>query len=307
MALGKKFGSAKKARASFKKGSGSSEFLWRLKADEQFPVRFLQEPEDWFRAAQHYVGGEFVWCTDPEKFKKCEHCAGGDRPAMRALANVLDRETGKVRILQMTKQLADSVVGKVDRPVTTADYEIWREGSSKDDTKYGADRMDSSKCDISRYKLHDIEAALIAELGFDPDEDDDEDEEEEPRSTRSKPSSRSSSRPRRRSAEPDDEDEDDVDGEDEEEEDERPRRSKKSNTRPARRSRHVDEDEEEDDEDVEDEEDDEDERPSRPRRSSSTPKRPVKKSRSREDGYDEFKPEKSRHPEAVRTRKLRRS
>lgn len=304
MALGKRYGSVKKARASLKKGSGSSEYLWRLKADEQWNVRFLQEPPDWFEAAQHYVGGEFIWCTDPEKFKNCEQCQSGDRPAKRALANVLDRETGKVRILQMTKQLADSVVGKVDRPITSADYVIWREGSGKDDTKYGADRLDASKCDLSRYKLHDIEAALIAELGFDPeaDEDEDDEEDEEPRSTR-KASSKNSSK--RRRPEPEEEDEEDED------EEERPRRSSKPNPRPARRSSHVDEDDEEDEDDDEDEEDDEDEPPARSRRTSSSraassSRRPVKKSRSRDDGYDEFKPEKSRHPEAARARKLRK-
>jgi hypothetical protein len=261
VALAKRYGSVEKARASFKKKGGGGEYLWRLKADESFTVRFLQEIPDWVGAFQHYIGGEFVWCTDPEKFKECPHCKDGDRPAERALANVLDRESGQVRILQMTKQLADSVAGRGKQPVTTADYEIWREGSSKENTKYGADRMDPTKISLSRYTLHDIEAALVAELGFDPDSDEEEEEEEEPRSSKKKPS------------------------------------------RPSRRSRDEEDDEDEDEEDEED--DEEEEAPRRPMRRTSSAKPAVKKKPRRDDGYDEFKPEKSRHPEAVRARKLR--
>lgn len=270
MALAKQYGTSKKARAAIKKGaSGGADYLWRLKADEQFTVRYLQEPKDWYEAAQHYVAGEFVWCSDPDGRKSCESCQSGNSPSKRVLTNVLDRESGKVRIIQMTSQLADSVAGKIDRPITTADYTIWREGSTKENTTYGADRLDPTRCDLSRYTLLDVEAAIVAELGFDPGGE--EPEDEEPRS--SKP---------------------------------------KSKSRPTRRSREEPEEEDdyEDDEEEDDEEEPEEEEEYRPRRkpartSSASP--PVKKKRpAREDGYDEFKPEKSRHPEASRVRKLRK-
>lgn len=305
MALAKQYGSAKKARSALKKSAaGASEFLWRLKADESFPVRFLQEPADWFEAAQHYVGGSFVWCTDPENNKDCEHCENGDRPAKRALANVLDRTTGKVRILQMTTQLANSVVGKVDRPITTADYEIWREGSDKENTKYGADRMDPTPCKLSRYTLHDIEAALITELGFDPNA---EEEEDEPRSSKSS-SAKGKSKPSRHEDEDDDYEDDEEDDEEVDQYAEMDRSELKAEIKKYDPS-YVAKKSQSDDTlreilrdlaaDEDDDEDDEDELPARS-------KRPAKKSRDREDGLDEFKPDKSRHPEARPARRLRK-
>lgn len=300
MALAKQYGSAKKARSALKKSAaGASEFLWRLKADESFPVRFLQEPADWFEAAQHYVGGSFVWCTDPENNKECEHCENGDRPAKRALANVLDRTTGKVRILQMTTQLANSVVGKVDRPITTADYEIWREGSDKENTKYGADRMDPTPCKLSRYTIHDIEAALITELGFDPNA---EEEEDEPRSSKFQRIREHDAKKKSRHEDEDDDYEDDEEEEEVDQYAEMDRSELKAEIKkydPSFVAKKSQSDETLREilldmvQDADEDEEEEDEPPARPKHSA---KKPAKKSRDREDGLDEFKPEKNRNP-----------
>lgn len=200
------------------KGGSGSGAIFRLKADETLKVRFLQEPDDWHEAYHHYIDQKFYWCSR----RNCEHCDGGNRPRKAALANVVimgsprDGDVGKVVVMQMPPSLADQVLKRHEKfgTVTDRDYDLSREGSGLNDTKYSVDYDDRKRRDLSRWddKLHDITAIVSADLassgGSAPDDD-----EDEPRSTK---------KSSRRSRDEDDEDdyEDDEDEDAEEDEDE---------------------------------------------------------------------------------------
>jgi hypothetical protein len=300
--VAERFGSVKNAKAAMKRNQGNGA-LRRLKADETIKVRFLDEPEDWFKAYYHWIGQSFVWCN---RQKSCQGCSAGDKPKMQILANAViisssdDRESMKVVVMQMTNTLATTLFKFYDKRETLLDrdYDLTREGSGMNDTVYSADPDDPKKRALSRFEdsKHDIKALIASEIAGEEDEVD----EDEPRSTRK---SKSSSR---RSREEDEyEDEDDEEDEEEEEEDERPRRSSRTRAvakkKPARRSRHEDEDdeEEEDDEEYEDDEEDdidyelrkEEERRARAKKSTT--------SKSKYDGLNEFKKKPTTKTRAV--------
>jgi hypothetical protein len=297
----KTYGSVREARKSLKKrGGASAGILVRLtETEEEMEVRFLQEPDEWSEAWSHWIAKKFYWCSND---KKCEYCES-DQARKLVLANVIQRSTGKVVVVQMAPSLADDVLRRYDKfgdSITGCDWSLSRSGTGLG-TKYRADALKESKVNFTRYQLHDIgqivDNELAAQNGDDPEEED-----EEPRSSKRRPvrpskPARLAKRRQDEDEEEDDDYEDDVDEDDEEEEEEE--RPKRRRSAPARRPskpkrRHPDEDDEEDDEDEETEEEDEEEE-ERPR--------PVKKkpsSRRSSDGYDEFKPEKSRHPQARR-------
>lgn len=276
MATAKRFGSVKAAKTALKGNRGSGA-LRRLKADETIKVRFMTEPDDWFEAQYHWLGGSFLWCSQE---KSCAGCKAGDRPKKIVLANAVifssedDREQNKVVVMQMPPSLANTLLKFHEKrgTLTDRDYDLTREGSSLNDTVYSADPDDPKARKMSRFEdgMHDIEAIINAEISESGDDEDDD----EPRSTRKKSPAKKSSRRR----DDDDEYEDDDEDDDEEEEDERPRRSSRTvaKKKPTRRSSHEDEDdeEEEDDEDYEDE-------------------RPAKSKKSRSGGLNEFKAKKS--------------
>lgn len=293
-ALTKRYGSAKNARRSVKGGGGNG-VLRRLKADEVLKVRFLQEPEDWEEGYYHYLNGKFQWCN---RTRKCDGCRSQDRARKIVLANAVDLEKGQVVIMQMPPTLADQVLKRYDKweTVMDRDYELSREGSGQNDTRYSVDYDPPKKRNLDRYELHDIAENILAEIG---DDDEDEDDDEEPRSTKgSRSKGKAAARRVRRQDEDDDEDDfddDDTDDEDEDEDDDYTPRSRRTKTpaRAARRkSRHPDEDDEDEEEDPEDDEDVEDERP----------RRSVKKTKG--GGLKEFKKSTTSNP---RVRTVRRA
>lgn len=311
MAVAKKYGSVAKARSSIKSSAGGAGFIHRVQAGEPKMVRFLTEPDEWVEAYFHWPeGGKPTWCPGGEKKSKdCSDCRNGEDKRKAILAVVFDRASGQVVVFQMTTTAADGVLARYEKfgeSVRTCDYEIKREGEGLK-TKYLVDYEPKSKFNFVRYEnqmpdiIQVLEDEIAQQSGASPEPEDD-DEEEEPRSTR-----RSSSRPKaRKRPEPEDEEDEDEefdDEDDEDEEDERPTRRRGSKpSRSSRRSSHEDEDDEDDEDDEEEEDDDEDEdvRPARrpsPRSSSSS-----RKKSSRDDGLDEFKPSKSRHPEASAAR-----
>lgn len=280
-AVAKRFGSVKAARTALK-GNRANGALRRLKPDETIKVRFLEEPDDWYEAQYHWVGGTFVWCN---KERSCLGCKAGDKPKTTVLANAVifdsedDREHNKVVVMQMAPTLANTLLKFHEKRETLLDrdYDLTREGSGVNDTVYSADPDDPKSRKMSRFAndVHDIEAIIAAEINSAGDDDE---EDDEPRSTRRKSSAKKSSR-----RDDDDEYEDEED-DDEEEEDERLRRSSRTvaKKKPARRSSHEDEDDEEEEEDYEDE-------------------RPAKSKKSKYDGLNEFK------KPATKTRVVRRS
>jgi len=216
-AVAKRFGSVKAAKSALK-GNRANGALRRLKPDETLKVRFLEEPDDWFEAHYHWLGGNFLWCSQD---KSCAGCKAGDRPKTIVLANAVifnsedDREQNKVVVMQMAPTLANTLLKfhEKRKTITDRDYDLTREGSGVNDTVYSADPDDPRPRKMSRFAndLHDIEAIIASEIGGGDGEEDEEDDE--PRSTK-KPAKKSS----RRSDEEDDEYEDEEEDEDEEEE-----------------------------------------------------------------------------------------
>lgn len=243
-------------------------------------VRFLTEPDGWWQAFLHYYQDQkkYIWCTKDDG--DCQGCADNVRPKEVWLANVLNRKDGnKVQIIQMPYSLASQLFERYKRrkTITDRDMTLIREGEGLN-TEYRYDPLDPSRIDLKKYRsqLFDGEEIIEKEVA------EQNGDTEEPRSTKSKKSSRKSSRDDDYDEDEYDEDDEDFDEEEDDEEEEAPRRPSKRKPapkrKPSRRSRHEDEDDEDEDED--DEDDDED-----------------------YDGLDEFRPEKSRHPEARRSSK----
>lgn len=282
--MAKRFGSVKAARTALK-GNRANGALRRLKPDETIKVRFLEEPDDWYEAQYHWVGGTFVWCN---KERSCLGCKAGDKPKTTVLANAVifdsedDREHNKVVVMQMAPTLANTLLKFHEKRETLLDrdYDLTREGSGVNDTVYSADPDDPKSRKMSRFAndVHDIEAIIAAEINSAGDDDEEDDEPRSSKFQRIRENDAKKKSSRRRDDD-DDEYEDEEDDE-EEEEDERPRRSSRTAKKPARRSSHEDEDDEE--------EDDEDERP-------------AKSKKSKYDGLNEFK------KPATKTRVVRRS
>jgi hypothetical protein len=294
----RRYGSASKARSAIRGRGSSNSPLTRVKPDETLKVRYLQEPEDWEEAYYHYIDNVFIWCS---RKKSCEGCSGGIKASKVVLANALDVKQNKVIIIQMPTTLADSVLRRYEKfgdTVMDRDYDLVREGSGQNDTRYSADYDPPKKRDLLRYETYDIAAMILAELGEDAEES--EPEDEAPRSSKS--SNNSSRRTSLHADEDEDEDEEEEedDFEEEEEEDELADldRSelksriksldpdyvvKKSFTdddlRDTLRDLIADSDEDEDEE--------EEDEPEPPKKSAS--KKPVPK-QTRRDDEDEFRP-----------------
>jgi hypothetical protein len=221
VALTKKYGTKKEFKAAFRASAGSNSGLFRrFKDGESARFRFLEE---WEEGVYHYYNNKFQWCSQR---KDCVPCAAGERGTSIWLAQALERETGKVQIVQVPKKIAKQLYKRTEDhgTIMDRDYSISRTGATMNDTEYFLDWGDRARFDASRYKLVDIAGAIMQELGLSPDDSDDEEPEDEvPRSAKSR-NVRTSKRSR-----DDDYDDDDADDEDDEEEedDEPPRKPKK--------------------------------------------------------------------------------
>jgi hypothetical protein len=201
------------------KGGGANGVLRRLKADETITVRFLEDPGEWVEAYYHWIGKNFIWCSQD---KKCVGCVGGVKKGKTGIANALivsspeSGEAGKVKAIQLPTTLADPLAARAEkleergRSITDHDIDLWRQGSGQNDTKYGFDPDDRKKRDLSRYEssLHDILQIIDSEIETQVVPSDDDAEEEEPRSTK---------RPAKKSRHEDEDDE--YEDEDSEEDD----------------------------------------------------------------------------------------
>lgn len=227
MALTEKYGSRKEVHAAMRGGKNSGNFL-RLKDGNRIKVHFLTEMDQWERGFYHYYNEKFLWCSRRDD---CPACEADNKPNRVWLANVLERETGKVSVLQVPYTISEQLADKDEKyeTITDRDYEISRKGAGKNDTRYSLDWDSPRSFNAKRYKLIDIAASILIELGLN-DDDDEEEEDEEPRTAKKSRPARSSSR--RSRDDEDDEDEDTDDEEDDEvEEEERPRKSSKKSSR----------------------------------------------------------------------------
>lgn len=168
--------SIKALKRSLKRRSGSGQFLKRIPADG-LTVRFLTEPDRWFKFFEHYdesrEDDRYFPCTED-----CPGCDEGISSSKRYLVNALDVEDNRVVPLVLPASLASNLLKKYDKFGTMMDrnYDLSKSGSGFD-TEYDALYDGPTRIKTARYELLDLEAVLLAQLGVDDDDDDDDDDD----------------------------------------------------------------------------------------------------------------------------------
>jgi hypothetical protein len=168
---GGEVGSMRRFKDSLKRTGG---LIVRVK-NEGINVRFLTEPDKWFKYYEHYMEdqGTSIPCTADE----CEGCEAGVRASLRYLANVVDLGENKVVPLLIPKSLAELLEAKYNKHNTLRDrdYELSSTGTGLN-TKYQLDPEPVSKFNAKRYeaKMHDLEEIVQGMLPSDEDDEDDE-------------------------------------------------------------------------------------------------------------------------------------
>jgi hypothetical protein len=184
MAIGKKAGDLKTLKRELKASSGDKWF-WRVPANDEVKVRFLAEPVNIVKFAQHFdntrpKGKQAFPCDDGA----CEGCDEGLEKRYAWAAPVLDVDEDRVRVLQLPKTVMDILYVRYEKYDTIMDREmlIMRQGSTKDDTKYMIDTLDRRRINLKKYAAHmpDIEAMLQSQLD-EAMRDDDDDDDDRPR------------------------------------------------------------------------------------------------------------------------------
>lgn len=163
------------------KSSKPSNIRFIPKEGETLTVRFLSDPADFHGFYQHYSdSGGYFPCWGGE----C--CQMSDARSFRYLANAFVFDDNQVRAVSLPTSLVDQLVGYYEKNGTLMDrdYDLYRTGTGKNDTKYMSQPDAPQKMNLSRYKnkMLDLDDVLQAELdALDSDGDDDDDDEEIPR------------------------------------------------------------------------------------------------------------------------------
>jgi hypothetical protein len=210
---GEETGSIKKLKSDLKSRSGGGTWVRSIPDDEDFKVRFLTEPDQWFKYDEHYLQDvNYFPCVGDD----CPGCEDDDegRTTRRYLANALDVENDRVIPLKLPVTVANLLVSRQERYGTLMDrdYILLRQGK-KLKTTYDVDSEPKSKRKLDKYDLLDLEEVLVNQFEDAFGETDDE-EEERPRKGKKGKKSKSKTAKRLRVAPPSD----DVDDDDDEEE-----------------------------------------------------------------------------------------
>ena len=165
--------------------SGGGDFFLTVKADSELSVRFTTEPTEWVEFQQHFMTDhepKAFPCNDGD----CEGCDAGDKPSTKWAACVLDITADKIRVLLMSRTVIDQLLRRFDKykTVMDRDYEIIREGSGPQDTKYDVSSEGRSKRSLVKYRAQllgqaGIEEMIAGMLDDKPDDDDGEDAPED--------------------------------------------------------------------------------------------------------------------------------
>lgn len=163
MAFGTKAG--ENVRDDIKRSSGQGNFMKTVQDGKDLRVRFLQDPEDWYKFREHYSEEtKFFPCTQDDTCPGCNSDSEKtQRSSRRYAASVIDVKEGKVICLKMPVDLANRVTLKCDRNNGTLldrDYTLIRTGKGLD-TTYNVETEDKTNIDLSRYEKIDAEALLV--------------------------------------------------------------------------------------------------------------------------------------------------
>jgi hypothetical protein len=178
-------------RAAEQRSGGGANFL-KLKDGESRKIRFLQELDEEADGFNEQAGVGFlaVEYRDPDNFRKraldtsdegdgsCWMAEQGWRPRQTLYINVLDVETGEVKVLSQgfgPKTIVNWLLeyaGDVGT-ITNQDFRIKRTGSGMTDTQYTltpAGQPDKEPYDVSQHELVDLER-LLNKVPYDEQED----------------------------------------------------------------------------------------------------------------------------------------
>ena len=241
---GGKVGSLANLREQLKKGGGGGAFIKNVPQNDVMTVRFLTEPDEWYRYREAYDTELRRYYPVPQG----QEPGDGVRVSNRFLACVLDVAEDKVIPLKLTKDLANRITMRYDRydTIMDRDYELSRMGEGLD-TTYDCAPGDKVKRNLSKYTLLDLDEVLeqAADFTSDPkdggkksvakkavskrvadDDDDDDDDDDEPT-----PPKRPA--PAKKRAADDDDDTPPVDEDDGDDDDEPVSKVKKPAPKPA--------------------------------------------------------------------------
>jgi hypothetical protein len=173
----------KELKKNLKRG-GKAGYLSRVPADGR-TVRFLTEPDKWFKFYEHYDEAR----EDDRYFPCTEDCVGCDEgldTSKRWLANALDTSENRVIPQVLPASLVGNLMKKYDKfgTIMDRDYELTKEGSGMG-TEYDALYESPKKMKLDRFELLNLEDVLLSQL---PGQGDDEDEDDEDDAKPSKPS-----------------------------------------------------------------------------------------------------------------------
>lgn len=189
----------KELKKSLKRG-GKSGYLSRIPADGR-TVRFLTEPDKWFKFYEHYdeslEDDRYFPCTED-----CRGCDEGIDQSKRWLANALDTSENRVIPQVLPASLVSNLMKKYDKfgTIMDRDYELTKDGSGMS-TEYDALYESPRKMKLDRFDLLDLEEVLLSQLPGQGDDDDaDDDEDEAPPKKSAKGGSKSMSKPKKNKA-----------------------------------------------------------------------------------------------------------
>lgn len=161
----------KNIREDIKKSSGAGKYLRNIRDGKDCEVRFLQDPEDWFKYREHYgAATKFFPCTQDEA---CPGCTSDDeklrKSSRRYVSNVIivrekdAKDEGQVVLLKIPLALANRLTAKADRNGGTLldrNYTLIRTGNGLD-TDYDAEAEDKSPVNTAAFELLDPEPYLV--------------------------------------------------------------------------------------------------------------------------------------------------
>ena len=180
---GGRLGSISKFKESVKQGGGGAGYVWTIADGVTATVRFLTEPDDWHELYQHYDQTVKSYFTCVGRENGCQYCEEGDRPGFKYLANVVDMADKRVRALGIPRSVAEILLKRLNNNKTLMDrdYEISRDGSTMENTKYDVDYKTPRPMNPKKFDLLDLDAIIRAQLpgaGSSEDEDDEDEDED---------------------------------------------------------------------------------------------------------------------------------
>lgn len=177
---GGRLGSISKFKESLKSGGGGAGYIWTIADGVTAVVRFLTEPDEWHELYQHFDPEAKTYYTCVGRDLGCSYCEAGDKASFKYLANVVDMSDRRVRALGIPRSVAEILLKRMNNfnTLTDRNYEISRDGSGINDTKYDVDYSPPTHVNPKKFEPLDLDAIISSQkpgtvAGVEEDEDED--------------------------------------------------------------------------------------------------------------------------------------